>query len=207
MVERSKDPWGVWVFRISEEKWEKECIHGVLKRAKIKLVAWACIWGRSKRPLIPIFDKSVNRWIYIRVLKDGLIDTWQEAEDTIEDPVFHQGNAKIHIPADTIAWLEENRIQVMKWPPNSPDINPIQHCWKRLKKKMNRRFPNIHKTKGGPDTVRICLAVALNEVWMKDIKGDFLERLWESMPMRVAAILDSKGWYTKYWFFKKFFYF
>lgn len=113
-----------------------------------------------------------------------MIDTWQEAEDTIGDPVFQQNNAKIHIPADTIDWLEENGIQVMKWPPNSPNINPIEHGCKRLKTKMNRRFPNIHKTKGGPDTVRIYLAVALNEVWMKDIKGDFLEKLWESMPRR-----------------------
>ena len=35
-------------------------------------------------------------------------------------------------------------------------------------------------------------------VWTQDIEEEFLERLWESMPKRVAAVLDARGWYTKY---------
>jgi len=85
----------------------------------------------------------------------------------------------------------------MEWPPNSPDLNPIEHCWKRVKEKLHQCFPNIHKTKGGPDTVRKHLAEALNQVWAQDIEGEFLERLWESLPNRVAAVLDARGWYTK----------
>jgi len=63
--------------------------------------------------------------------------------------------------------------------------------------KATPRFPNIHKTKGGPDTVRRCLAEALVVVWTQDIEGDFLESLWESMPRRVAAVLDAKGCISK----------
>jgi len=53
----------------------------------------------------------------------------------------------------------------MEWPSNSPDLYSIEHCWKRLKEKLHQRFPNIHKTKGGPDGVRRCLAEALDVVW------------------------------------------
>ena len=42
------------------------------------------------------------------------------------------------------------------------------------------------------------LAKALDECWTKDIEGEFLESLWESMPRRVAAVMAAKGWYTKY---------
>jgi len=52
----------------------------------------------------------------------------------------------------------------MEWPPNTLDLNPIEHYWKRLKEKVLQRFPNIYKTKGGPDTVRRCLAEALDVV-------------------------------------------
>ena len=35
MVDKSKDPKGIWVFRTPEEKWHKDCIHGVTKGAGI----------------------------------------------------------------------------------------------------------------------------------------------------------------------------
>lgn len=197
-VEKSKDPRGIWVFRTPAEKYDKDCIQGVTKGPGVKLMVWACIWGRNKGPLIPIFEKRVDRWVYIGILEDGLVDAHQEVDDTIGDPVFQQDNARIHTAADTMAWFEEHNIQVMDWPPNSPDLNPIEHCWKRLKEKMHQRYPNIHKTPGGPDAVRRRLAEALSEVWAEDIEGDFLESLWESMPRRVAAVLAAKGWYTKY---------
>jgi len=103
----------------------------------IKLMVWACIWGKNKGPLIPIFDKSVNRFVDIGVLEDGLVDVWQGVEDTVGDPIFQQDGAKIHTARDTMAWFAGNNIQVMEWPPNSPDLNPIEHCWKRLKEKLH----------------------------------------------------------------------
>jgi len=133
-------------------------------------------------------------------LEDGLVDTWQEVEDTVGDPIFQQDSTKIHTARDTImmAWCAENNIQVMEWPPNSPDLNPIKHCWKRVKENLHQHFPNIHKTKGGPETVRKHLAEALDQVWAQDIEGEFLEKLWEFLPNRVAAVLDASGWYTRY---------
>jgi hypothetical protein len=59
------------------------------------------------------------------ILEDGLLDTYQEFHDTMGDPVFQQDNAKIHTAADTMQWFEEHNIQVMEWPPNSPDLNLI----------------------------------------------------------------------------------
>ena len=65
MVEKSKNPKGIWVFRPPEEKWPKDCIHGVTKGPRIKLMVGACIWGKNMGPLIPIFDMSVNRFVNI----------------------------------------------------------------------------------------------------------------------------------------------
>ena len=95
-------------------------------------------------------------------------------------------------------WLEDHGIEVMKWPACSPDLNPIEHCWKHLKEKLHQRYPTINLTPGGPEVVRKHLAKALDECWTKNIEGEFLEALWESMPRRVAAVIAAKGWYTKY---------
>jgi len=43
MVEKSKNPKGIWVFRTPEEKWHKDCIHGVTKGPGIRLMVWTCI--------------------------------------------------------------------------------------------------------------------------------------------------------------------
>ena len=150
-ADQTQDP---FLLITPEEKYHKDYIHRVTKGAGIKLMVWACIWCRNKGPLIPIFGKSVDRFVYIGVLEDGLVDVWQEVEDTVGDPIFQQDGAKIHTARDTMAWFAENHIQVMEWPPNSPDLNPLEPCWKRVKEKLHQRFPNIHKTKGGPDTVR-----------------------------------------------------
>jgi len=94
-------------------------------------------------------------------------------EDTVGDPIFQQDGAKIHTARDTMAWFGENNIlvQVMEWPPNSPNLNPIEHVWNRVNEKLHQRFPNINRTKGVLHTVRKHLAEALNEVWAQDIEG------------------------------------
>jgi len=60
MVEMSQNLKGIWVFRTPDAKWKKDCIQGVTKGPSIKLIVWACIWGRNEGGLIPIFDKRVN---------------------------------------------------------------------------------------------------------------------------------------------------
>jgi len=72
-----------------------------------------------------------------------------------------------------MAWFAENNIQVMEWLPNFPDLNLIEHCWKRVKEKLHQHFSNIHKTKGDSDTVRKHLAEGLNQGWAQDIEGEF----------------------------------
>ena len=66
-------------------------------------MVWACIWGKNKGPLMPIFDRSVAGCVYIGVLEDGLVDVWQEVEDTVGDPIFQQNGAKIYTARDTMA--------------------------------------------------------------------------------------------------------
>jgi len=38
IVEKSKDAKGIWVFRTPEEKWYKDCVHGVTKGPRIRLI-------------------------------------------------------------------------------------------------------------------------------------------------------------------------
>ena len=63
MVEKSRDPKGIWVIRRPKENWYKDGIKGVTKGPGIKLMVSACIWSKNKGCLISIFDKGVDRFV------------------------------------------------------------------------------------------------------------------------------------------------
>ena len=77
----------------------------------------------------------------------------------------------------------------LEWPPNSPDLNPIEHIWYLLKVTIQNMQ---HRPKTALD-----LAVAIKKVW-EELNENVFNRLVESMPSRIAAVINAKGGNTKY---------
>ena len=48
-----------------------------------------------------------------------------------------------------------------------------------------------------PQKYQAAIGDALIDVW-DDIPESLFESLWQSMPDRVATIIDAKGWHTRY---------
>ena len=38
-------------------------------------------------------------------------------------------------------FLEQENVQVLDWPGNSPDLNPIENLWKLIKAKVAEKYP------------------------------------------------------------------
>jgi hypothetical protein len=76
-------------------------------------------------------------------------------------------------------------------------MNPIEHIWAALKMELHRRFPNIDSIPGVPAVVQRVLAECLSAVW-EELGPEVMDKLVESMPRRVAALIEARGWYTKY---------
>jgi len=75
------------------------------------------------------------------------------------------------------------------WPSNSPDLNPIENLWHILRSNICKRKPQPKSHKD--------LIVALQEEWEKlDIEK--VNRLIESMPRRLEAVIKAKGGATTY---------
>ena len=50
-------------------------------------------------------------------------------------------NVPCHKAITVLSFLEEGGIAVMKWPPQSPDMNPVKNVWKIIEEKAQNRNP------------------------------------------------------------------
>ena len=108
---------------------------------------------------------------------------------------MHDG-APVHTARLIRCILDEMGIEIIVWPPYSPDLNPIENLWALMKAIIYTRYPELERAPDTQETLD-CLIVAAKEAW-NAIDERVLQSLSNSMPHRVQAILTADGWYTKY---------
>ena len=83
----------------------------------------------------------------------------------------------------------QKNVNVMNWPALSPDLNPIEHMWDEIQRRLNEEQPN--------PTTAAELSVAFQRVWAL-ITMAFINRLVNSMYRRCAAVIIAGGGHTRY---------
>jgi hypothetical protein len=126
---------------------------------------------------------------YCEILEDGVVESFEKLEMAEEERIFQQNNDPKHISNKATKWFEDNDIQVLVWPAQSPDISPIEHLWVGLKHAL-QQYPR--PPKGVHE-----LWVRVGEEWNK-IPPETCQKLIESMPRRIQAVIKAKGGHTKY---------
>ncbi|GBC12833.2 IS630 family transposase [Rhizophagus irregularis DAOM 181602=DAOM 197198] len=110
-------------------------------------------------------------------------------EDDQENFIFQDDNAPIHTARVVKSWEEENEVNSLPWPAQSPDLNPIEHLWDELERQVRAHKP-LPKNREN-------LWEILQEEW-SNIEADKYQNLISSMPHRISAVINSKGYPTKY---------
>ena len=82
---------------------------------------------------------------------------------------------------------EQEVLEVMAWPPQSPDLSIIESVWDNMKRQKDLRKPTSTED----------LWLLLQDVW-NNLPADFLQKLCASVPRRIDAVLKAKGGHTKY---------
>jgi len=85
--------------------------------------------------------------------------------------------------------LLAQKFKVIWHPLQSPDLNPIEHLWNEVDRRMRRaeRKP----------TSKSNLWEKIQEIWYS-IDVDVVKKLICSMPERVADVYKAKGGYTRW---------
>jgi len=151
--------------------------------------------GGTKGPLVfcdEIKEKNekINSNTYIIILNSYLYPFQQTVRELSENTViFQQDNAPIHTSKITKEWLKTNKIAIIDWPANSPDLNPIENIWSLLKDNVQSRKVFLRDISE--------LKVALREEW-ENLDSSVFKKVVASMPQRINAVLKAKGGSIKY---------
>ena len=86
-----------------------------------------------------------------------------------------------------MSWFARKGISVSPWPSQSPDLNPIEHLWKQIKKRLDAK----------PCKDLEELKAAIFEL-LENIDEDAAKKLVFSMPWRCASVTAAHGGSTKY---------
>ena len=142
-------------------------------------------------------DKRTNprggytAWSYCQALEEGLLPCYDGTRH------FQEDNASIHKAKETDDWMFEHAIELLTdWPAHSPDLNPIEHVWAMLKRRLKQMYPTLWELKKNQLDVAY-FTEAVQTAW-KGIPQDSIDKLIDSMEKRLKAVKVAKGWYTKY---------
>ena len=124
--------------------------------------------------------------MYVDILADNLRNSVERLYDH-EDWIFMQDNAPSHSSKLTMQYLEEKGVSLMEWPANSPDLNPIENIWGEIKRRLHFSKPR-NQTE---------LKNQVEHIW-NYLGEKYINNLIESMPNRVAAVIENHGGATKY---------
>lgn len=172
-----------------DEKLQRHQVKQTVKHGGGGLMVWGCFSWWSVGPLVKI-EGIMKKEDYLSILQTNLPEFVEKSVYPVEDLVFQQDGDPKHTSKIVKNWLSNQSFQLIKWPPQSPDLNPIENLWAILKRRMavHERAP----------TNMAELWQRVQEEW-NNISDETIHNLVESMPNRIKSVKKkNKGLWTSY---------
>lgn len=196
MVERGIGIKPIWTFTQPQDQLHKKDIHATSCGKSIKQMFWAAFGEQVRTGLIPLDGDLESKGggvtgAIISILYQSFLPDLLQPGD-----IFMHDNAPVHTAGAVQATLEELGVEVMTWPPFSPDLNPIENLWALMKQKIYELYPELEHASNTAASKELLIKAA-KEAW-HSLEDRILVRLSETMPHCVQAVIEADGWYTKY---------
>lgn len=175
----------VIVYRKPNTELEEKNTVATVKHGGGGVMVWGCMAAAGVGK-IELIKQTMDHMHYINILKRNLRASAENLGigATFQ---FYQDNDPKHSAANTRLWLLYNCPRVIKTPAQSPDLNPIEHLWDHLERKLRQRhFTNKNQ-----------MEKVLMEEWY-NIDMSITQKLVQSMPGRLKEVIRRKGRATRY---------
>jgi uncharacterized protein (DUF2267 family) len=139
-------------------------------------------------------DGNMDKTLYKETLQDVQDRTINFAAEELnlrrDQMVFQHDNDPKHTSNLVQEYLKNQEYQVLEWPPQSPDLNPIENMWRLLKIRLNEYDT---PPKGMQE-----LYERVTKVWYDVIDKEECRNVIHSMPRRIEQCIRRKGHWTDY---------
>ncbi|CAF3709059.1 unnamed protein product [Rotaria sp. Silwood1] len=172
------------VWRQPHEAMKRECLQPTVKYGGGSVMVWGCMSASGVGNLV-LVEGIMYKEQYEKILNENVRQSAKKLK--MKSFIFMQDNDPKHTARTTQQWFKKNRVNILKWPAQSPDINPIEHCWNELERRLKPYSP---KNKDE-------LWAIMQQEW-KGIGQDITSKLVNSMPKRLQEVLKYHGGPTRY---------
>uniref|UniRef100_A0A8K9UU74 Tc1-like transposase DDE domain-containing protein n=1 Tax=Oncorhynchus mykiss TaxID=8022 RepID=A0A8K9UU74_ONCMY len=174
-----------YVWRKSNTAHHTEHTIPTVKHGGGSIMVWAFFSSAGTGKMVKI-DGKMDGAKYRTILEENLMESAKDLR-LGRRFVFQQDNDPKHKAKSTMEWFKNKHIQVLEWPSQSPDLNPIENLWKELKTAVHKCSPsNLTE-----------LELFCKEEWEK-MSVSRCAKLIETYPKRLTAVIAAKGGATKY---------
>lgn len=173
------------VWRKPNTELQKKNLAATVKHGGGGVIVWGCMSAAGVGEL-EFIDGIMDKRYYMDILKRNV----KKSAEKLKLPdsfTFQHDNDPKHTAYDVRMWLAHHIKHTLPHPPQSPDLNPIEHLWEELDRRVKKRSISTKAE----------LKVALMEEW-QNIGAETTQKLVSSMPNRLEAVIKQKGLATKY---------
>ena len=167
------------VWRTKDEKLASDFIQKI-STGDVKIGVWGAICGYDKTSLLTYSD-NMNSTKYSEVLKNQLISLVKRLPKG-KKYTYQCDLAPWHTSNMVKEQIRKLKINILEWPPNSPDLNVIEELRSIIDKRLALKSINTKEE----------LPKGLQEEW-DEISITLCQALVDSMPERIEKCLKAKG--------------
>ncbi|MBW0489258.1 hypothetical protein O181_028973 [Austropuccinia psidii MF-1] len=148
-------------------------------------MVWAGFCNIKQSPLVIMGPNACQtQGLINNVYSIGLLPFYNYLQQQQQVPqrqafTLCEDNAPVHTSLLSCQWKDSQGIFKFKWPSNSPNLNPIENAWKKMKVIVHERFHPKSLPK---------LQILVQAAW-NDMPKDYFRASIQSMANQMKAVI------------------